>query len=44
MLERVGIDPEPSEQSWDTKTILPQTTELLCSDGLDYCTNGLLGL
>lgn len=44
MLERVEIDPELSEQSWDIKTILLWTAELVCSGGLDYCTNRLLDL
>lgn len=44
ILERVEIDPELSGQSWDTKTILSWTTEVVCSGELDYCTNRLLVL
>lgn len=33
MLERVKIDPEVSEQSWDTKAVLPWAAELICSGG-----------
>lgn len=35
MLEDVKIDPEPREQSWGSKGVLPWTTELVYSDGLD---------